>query len=335
MLSTDERCASRGNGGAWAPKDLGIGPTAGEIPSPADSRLRPSPFSTTANSPRLDGTYRPSSSTRERRLTVQSVSQASVIVANKPGASVLSRKRHRLRDWVRGFHRHFITDGNWSYLLGVCSCWFLLDVSFYGLGLSSPSIIQELWYGSDGAKGKTVYFLLWGNSWHPSIIVSLAAMLGGLCMIIAVRYGIRLIVLQASFFVVLGVLLEVVGGTFGIFVRAHNGSHWGLVVLYFFCQFFFNFGPNSTTYMVSAPDCGPVDRIQKVCELTSSYRYPQSTSRRHTAAQHTASLRPVDGSEVFSPSWLLVSQVRRPRILRRRYASHSGFLGPLCSPVPF
>ena len=87
-----------------------------------------------------------------------------------------------------------------------------------------------------------------------ALIVSLAALLGGACMIFAVSRGIRLKMLQLWGFVALGILLEVVGAAFHPLIVDNNGAvsnrHWGLVVLYFFCQFCFNAGANSTTFMV-------------------------------------------------------------------------------------
>ena len=253
----------KGQGQGLAPHDLGIG--TGLIDHhlhPRDPTNRPlSPPSpaltlTPNRSPHMSGQI------RDRKFSAHSTPRATILFDGGPLPPPKSpqqarepSKRLQLRDWMRGFHRHFIVQGNWTYLFGVCASWFILDISFYGLGLSSPSIIQELLYGKGNvnfADTHSVYGMLWGNSWHPSIIVSLAALLGGACMIVAVSRGIRLTVLQAVFFIVLGILLEVVGGTFRPLISDDDGKrHWGLVVLYFLCQFFFNFGPNSTTYMVS------------------------------------------------------------------------------------
>lgn len=40
-----------------------------------------------------------------------------------------------LTKWRSGFRQYFRKDGNWVHLLGIMTTWFLLDVSFHGLGM--------------------------------------------------------------------------------------------------------------------------------------------------------------------------------------------------------
>ena len=133
----------------------------------------------------------------------------------------------------------------------------VFQVSSYGLGMSSPKVIQKLWDGlnSDDPSTRTVYQLLYNNSWHSSIVVSLGALLGGIAIIYVVQHS-RPVKVQSLFFAVLGIILFVAGGTFKPFLIPGSSSggsddHWALVIFYFFCNFFFNLGANSTTFIVS------------------------------------------------------------------------------------
>ena len=164
---------------------------------------------------------------------------------------------YQIHHWWKGFMEYFTTQGNGIHLLGVCVCWFLLDISFYGLGMSSPTIIMELWNGHgncpDIGSNQSVFALLYGNAWHSSIVVSLGALIGGVLMIYVVRHS-RPVKVQSLFFVVLGIFLLIVGGTFQPFLNAKStGDHWALVAFYFCCQIFFNLGPNATTFIVKPP----------------------------------------------------------------------------------
>ena len=89
-----------------------------------------------------------------------------------------------------------------------------------------------------------------GNAWHPLIVVSLPALLGGLAIIYVIQHS-RPVKVQSLFFVVMAVLLFVVGITFKPLLKTGQG-HWGLVALYMFCQFFFNLGTNAITFIVSS-----------------------------------------------------------------------------------
>ena len=124
--------------------------------------------------------------------------------------------------------------------------------------MSSPKVIQKLWdglYGDSPHNNRTVYQLLFENSWHSSIVVSLGALLGGVAMIYVVQHS-RPVKAQSLFFIVLGVFLIVTGATFGPFLEPKEGTggagnHWALVIFYFICNFFFNLGANATTFIVS------------------------------------------------------------------------------------
>ena len=116
----------------------------------------------------------------------------------------------------------------------------VFQVSFYGLDMSLPKVIQKLWDGlnSDDQSTRTIYQLLYDNSWHLSIVVSLGALLGGIAMIYVVQNS-RSVKVQSLFFAVLGIILFVAGGTFKPFIIPGSSSrgsddYWALVIFYFF-----------------------------------------------------------------------------------------------------
>ena len=88
-----------------------------------------------------------------------------------------------------------------------------------------------------------------GNAWHSLLVVSLPAIAGGLTMVFAIqRYN--PVKLQSFFFVILALLFFISAGLFDTFLKVH-GARWAIMALYMICQFFFNLGPNATTYIVS------------------------------------------------------------------------------------
>ncbi len=153
------------------------------------------------------------------------------------------------RDWFRRFRVYFKKDGNWKPLAGTMLSWALLDFSFYGLGMSSPKTIQKLFDDYDfHSDPVSVYEILFQNAWHSIVIVSIWALLGGMAMIYVVQNS-RPAKVQFVFFVVLGIIFIVTGAIFKPLIASQG--HIALIVLYAACQFFFNLGPNATTFIVS------------------------------------------------------------------------------------
>ena len=175
----------------------------------------------------------------------------------------------KIRIWTSEFREWLASERNGIHLAGTTLTWGLLDFSFYGLGMSSASTIQEIWNvcaddpwpdrlnnrAIEGTK-PTVYELLLGNAWHSTVVVSVGALLGGLALIYLIQ-RLRPKHIQIIFFAVLGLLLILVGALFkpligtGCSPLLHPSYHWGVVVLYVFCQVFFNLGANATTFIVS------------------------------------------------------------------------------------
>jgi len=140
--------------------------------------------------------------------------------------------------------------GQWRYgkiLLGTAGSWFLLDVAFYGLGLNNSVILAAIGYSSH----TDVYDKLHNNAVGNLILICAGSVPGYWVTVFTVdtvgRKPIQLIG-----FILLTIIFLVIGFAFDSLLRTRNA----LLALYVLCQFFFNFGPNATTFIVPG-ECFP------------------------------------------------------------------------------
>lgn len=126
------------------------------------------------------------------------------------------------------------TDGNWTDLAGTSISWFLLDFSFYFLGINSWKLIAQVW---DTPVYSSVYELIMQFSWRALVSVSVSSIIGGALFICMARYRHNL---QIYGFLILAAFLIAVGATF---VTILGGKYFAaVIVLYFFTQLFFDLG---------------------------------------------------------------------------------------------
>ncbi|ODV67970.1 phosphate permease [Hyphopichia burtonii NRRL Y-1933] len=139
----------------------------------------------------------------------------------------------------KDFWRHF---GQWKYgkiLIGTAGSWFFLDVGFYGLNLNSATILQTIGY----ASSNNVYWKLY-NSAAGNLILICAGLLPGYWASVATVDTLGRKTVQLGGFIILTILFCGIG--FGY----HKLNDHGLLALYVLCQFFQNFGPNVTTFII-------------------------------------------------------------------------------------
>lgn len=145
----------------------------------------------------------------------------------------------------KDFCRHF---GKWKHfkiLFGTAFSWFTLDVAFYGLNLNSAVILQTIGY----ASSHNVYHKLY-NSAVGNLILICAGSLPGYWASVATVDTVGRKPIQLMGFTILTILFCVIGFAY------HKLSDHGLLGLYIVCQFFCNFGPNVTTFIVPG-ECFP------------------------------------------------------------------------------
>lgn len=137
------------------------------------------------------------------------------------------------------FRRHYRQWKNLQILLGTAGSWFFLDVAFYGLGLNNSVVLQAIGF----RKENTVYKRLHNNAVGNLIMICAGSLPGYWVSVFTVdRIGRKKI--QIAGFTILSILFFVIGFAF------HSLSSNALLALYCLCQFFFNFGPNATTFIV-------------------------------------------------------------------------------------
>lgn len=137
------------------------------------------------------------------------------------------------------FWRHY---SQWKYgkiLLGTAGSWFFLDVAFYGVGLNNATILQAIGY----AKGENVYKIFYNISVGNLILVCAGA-IPGYWVTVATVDTIGRKTIQMMGFIILTIMFCIMG--FGY----HAIGEKGLLACYVIASFFFNFGPNATTFIV-------------------------------------------------------------------------------------
>ncbi|KAL1970390.1 hypothetical protein VTN77DRAFT_5550 [Rasamsonia byssochlamydoides] len=145
------------------------------------------------------------------------------------------------------FWAHYSQWKNGRVLLGTAGSWFFLDVAFYGLGLNNSIILSSIGFSG----GKTVYQTFY-NSAVGNLILICAGAIPGYWVTVATVDIIGRKPIQLMGFIMLTILFIVIGFAYDPLKHSNNG----LLALYVIAQFFFNFGPNATTFIVPG-ECFP------------------------------------------------------------------------------
>jgi PHS family inorganic phosphate transporter-like MFS transporter len=139
----------------------------------------------------------------------------------------------------KDFIHHY---GKWKHgkiLLGTAGSWFFLDVAFYGLGLNNSIILGAIGY----TGGANMYQYFYRNAVGNLILVCAGA-IPGYWVSVATIDTLGRKQIQIMGFTILVILFCIIGFAY------NKLSGHALLALYVLAQFFFNFGPNSTTFIV-------------------------------------------------------------------------------------
>ncbi|KAF2966067.1 hypothetical protein GQX73_g7513 [Xylaria multiplex] len=139
------------------------------------------------------------------------------------------------------FIRHYSIPKNGLLLFGTAGSWFLLDVAFYGVSLNNASILATIGYSTKGAH--TTYDFLYKTA-IGNLIVVLAGAVPGYWVSVATLDTLGRKTIQMGGFIILTILFIVWG-----FAYNHISDHAKLAI-FVLAQFFFNFGPNMTTFII-------------------------------------------------------------------------------------
>lgn len=143
------------------------------------------------------------------------------------------------------FFRFYGKIRNGRILFGTAMSWLLLDVAFYGLGLNSSTILQAIGWGG----GATVYDKLYNLAAGNCILICAGA-IPGYWLAVATIDTVGRKPLQLAGFSILTILFLIWGFAY------HKLSGHAMLALYVLIQLFFNWGPNSTTFIVPG-ECFP------------------------------------------------------------------------------
>lgn len=155
-------------------------------------------------------------------------------------------------------HTFFIREGNWRTLFATSLCWLLSDFGFYGIGLSSPQFLAKTWgdlhisgsspiWMTNDDPNTNIYDMFMRTSVQALIILNIGSFAGGLTLIFLAN-RLNRVQLQKYGFLFLAALFIALGTCF--ITLEQTGAY--AVALYVVGQFAFNFGPNSTTYILPA-----------------------------------------------------------------------------------
>jgi len=151
--------------------------------------------------------------------------------------------------------RFYTTKSNAIKLFGTSFSWFFLDLAFYGLGFSSPSLLSTM--GFD--KKDNLYAIL-KNTAVGQIVLICAGAIPGYWMTVFTVDKLGRKPIQVGGFAILTVIFCVLGFAWRGLTKIH------LLVLYVMAQFFFNFGksvPFNTPSTPESPSLTPHLRPQR------------------------------------------------------------------------
>jgi len=149
------------------------------------------------------------------------------------------------------FTRHFGQWRNGKVLLGTAWSWFALDIAFYGLGLNSSTILTTIGFGS--SSGSKVKQFNIQRTLHNVAVGNLVLAVGGLIpgyyasFFLIDSWGRKPIQLMG--FSLLTIIFCAMGFGYDKMQSTSSGQK-AFVFLYCMANFFQNFGPNTTTFVI-------------------------------------------------------------------------------------
>lgn len=141
------------------------------------------------------------------------------------------------------FKAHYSQWKHFKVLLGCSLSWFFLDVAFYGLGLNQSIVLTTIGYS---APKHEVYNYLYSLA-AGNCIINMLGSVPGYYVTVALVEKMGRVRIQLMGFSILTVLFVIMSAAY---VQLTTEQLTLFIVLYCFAQFFFNFGPNTTTFII-------------------------------------------------------------------------------------
>jgi len=176
-------------------------------------------------------------------VRLREVNQSDEDLTMRPKATELPKA-----SWA-DFTHHFGQWKNFKVLFGCAWSWFALDIAFYGLGLNSSIILQAIGFGKSPAKGSLGAWENLNNVCIGNLILSAAGLIPGYwaTFLFIDSWGRKPI--QFMGFIVLTVLFVIMGFGYDALTKTADTTK-AFVFLYCLANFFQNFGPNTTTFVI-------------------------------------------------------------------------------------
>ncbi|WVQ85343.1 phosphate:H+ symporter [Cryptococcus sp. DSM 104549] len=151
------------------------------------------------------------------------------------------------------FARHFGKWENGKVLFGTAWSWFALDIAFYGLGLNSTTILTTIGFGQvknlptvQGNIYQTLHNAAVGN-----IVLAVGGLIPGYYFTMALVDSWGRKPIQLMGFSLLTIIFVCMGFGYDKMINSGNDSaKKAFVFLYCMANFFQNFGPNTTTFII-------------------------------------------------------------------------------------
>ncbi|KAA1112884.1 hypothetical protein PGT21_014178 [Puccinia graminis f. sp. tritici] len=141
------------------------------------------------------------------------------------------------------FQEYFSKWKHMKHLFATTACWFLLDLSFYGIALNQSMVIADIGYDRAVEPWQNAF-----DNTKANLIITVAGFLPGYYFTMFFIEYIGRKPIQIGGFLIEGLLLAVVAGDF----KSLSTKPAGFLVCFILLQFFFNFGANTTTFVYPA-----------------------------------------------------------------------------------
>jgi len=153
------------------------------------------------------------------------------------------------------FSNHFSKWCNLKVLLGCALTWFFLDIGYYGTSLNTTTVLGFIGYGAPPGNYSNQNEKIFDDIWNRAvgnIIINLAGTVPGYWFTVAFIEWWGRKPIQYMGFAFLTIIFLIMGIFFNPITSPTGGLVWLFITLYASAQFFFNFGPNTTTFIIPA-----------------------------------------------------------------------------------
>lgn len=140
------------------------------------------------------------------------------------------------------FFAYFSEWRHLKKLIGCSLCWFLVDITFYGINLNQSFILSAINFTTGSTYSKLI------KTATGNLIITVAGFLPGYFFTVALVEPMGRKPIQMLGFAMNMLFLGILGGKFNT-LRHQTGPFFAVFV---FLQLFFNFGANATTFIIPA-----------------------------------------------------------------------------------